>query len=245
MTDLGMFAPRRLWRLASSDALNIGRDPMLVIAAVMSLLPALLIAVFRGQIDAAAQSAFDITGFSRYLVPPALAIPAALVGWVTGFLMLEDRDEGTLLALDVTPMGKSGFILYRVGITAALAIAITLYAWPLLLPGANLLVVAVIVGLVSLNAIAFAIVLPAVARNKVEGLAVTKLTNLLALAPLLAAIPSPLRYVGGVLPPYWIGELLGLTDVAPIPPWLAALLGLAVNLVAVVALMRLFGRKAG
>jgi fluoroquinolone transport system permease protein len=245
MTALGLFAPRRLWRLASSDALNIARDPILVMAAVMSLLPALLLAVFRDEIDAAALSAFDVTEFSRYIVPAALAIPAGLVGWVTGFLMLEDRDEGTLLALDVTPVGKSGFILYRVSITAALATAITLYAWPLILPGANILVVACLAALVALNAIGFAVVLPAVARNKVEGLAVTKITNLLALAPLLAAIPSPLRYVGGILPTYWIGELLGLTDVAQIPPWLAAILGLAVSLVAVVALLRLFDRKAG
>ena len=59
-----------------------------------------------------------------------------LIGWVTGFLLLEDRDEGTLLALDVTPVGKSGFLLYRVGVTATLAVALTLYAWPLVIPEA-------------------------------------------------------------------------------------------------------------
>ncbi len=37
-----------------------------------------------------------------------------LIGWVTGFLLLEDRDDGPLLAVDVTPIGKCGFLAYRV-----------------------------------------------------------------------------------------------------------------------------------
>lgn len=245
MTALGLLAPHRFWRLASSDALNIARDPILIVAALMSLLPALVLAIFKAQMDAAALSAFGVVELSRYIVPVALALPAGLIGWITGFLMLEDRDEGTLLALDVTPAGKSGFLFYRVSITAALAIAITLYAWPLILPGAGVSVVVCVAFLVALNAIGFAVVLPAIARNKVEGLAVTKVTNLLALAPLLAAIPSPLRYVAGALPTYWIGEVLSLTDITPPPLWLSAVLGLTVAATAVVGLLRLLESRVG
>jgi hypothetical protein len=245
MTPLGLLALHRLWRLVGSDAMNIARDPILAAAAVMSLLPALVLWLFKGQMDAAALSAFGVAELSRYIVPVALALPAGLIGWVTGFLMLEDRDEGTLLALDVTPAGKVGFLIYRVTITAALAIAITLYAWPLILPGVSIFVVACLALLVALNAIGFAVVLPAVARNKVEGLAVTKVTNLLSLAALLAAIPSPLRYLGGVLPTYWIGELLRLTEVAAMPVWLSAALSLVVGTVAVAILFRLLGKETG
>lgn len=126
-----------------------------------------------------------------------------------------------------------------------LAIAITLYAWPLILPGAGLLALACVALLVALNAIAFAVVLPAIARNKVEGLAVTKVTNLLALAPMLAAIPSPLRYVAGVLPTYWIGEVLRLTEVAPPPAWLPGLFGLTTAAIAIALLLRLLERRVG
>jgi hypothetical protein len=35
--------------------------------------------------------------------------------------MLEDRDDGALLALDVTPPGKAGFLAYRVTVTAGVA----------------------------------------------------------------------------------------------------------------------------
>ncbi|MBL8126276.1 MAG: hypothetical protein JNM64_01485, partial [Chloroflexia bacterium] len=146
---------------------------------------------------------------------------------------------------DVTPVGKAGFLAYRVGITALIAAAITLYAWPLILPSVAAPIVAVIAVLVAASSVGFAVVLPAIARNKVEGLAVTKLTNLLSVAPLLAAIPSPLRFLAAPLPPFWIGELLGLTTVAALPFWLAALAGAAVHALAVLLLFRLFARRAG
>lgn len=245
MSALGLFAPHRLWRLVAGDAMNIGRDPMLLFATGMSLAPALALYLSRGALDAAALSTFGIAELSRFIVPVVLLMPAVLIGWVTGFLLLEDRDEGTLLALDVTPVGKSGFLLYRVSITAALAIAVTLYAWPLILPAASPLLAAALAVLVAANAIAFTVALPAFARNKVEGLALTKLTNLFAIVPLLAAIPSPLRYIGGAFPSYWVGELLRLTEVAPSPSWLATLLGLIASAAAVTGLFRLLQSRAG
>lgn len=245
MNTLSVFAPRRLARLLAGDAMNVTRDPMLLFAVVLSVVPPLALYFGQPAMDAAAQSAFGIVALSRYFVPLVLMLPAVLIGWVTGFLLLEDRDEGTLLALDVTPIGKSGFLAYRVTVTALLAIALTLYAWPLVLPDASLGIALTLAALVALNAVAAAVILPAIARNKVEGLALTKLTNLLAIVPLLAAIPSPWRYIGGVLPPYWIGELLPLTTVAPLPASLTIALGLALNGLAVLALFRWLGRKAG
>lgn len=245
MTVLSLFAPRRTFRLIASDAMNIARDPMLLFAAGMSLLPALALALGKVPMDAAALATFGVAEISRFVVPIALVLPATLIGWVTGFLLLEDRDEGTLVALDVTPVGKSGFLAYRASITSLLAVAITLYAWPLIMPDVGVATVLCLAALVALNAVGFAVVLPAIARNKVEGLAVTKLTNILAVAPLLAAIPSPLRYLAGVLPPFWIGELLGLTNVAAIPAVLTAALGLAVGTAAVAALFVLFARRVG
>jgi fluoroquinolone transport system permease protein len=245
MSALGLFAPRRLWRLVAGDAMNIARDPMLLFATAMSLTPALALSLTRDPLDAAALSTFGIADFSRYVVPFALLIPAILIGWVTGFLLLEDRDEGTLLALDITPVGKSGFLIYRVSITALLAVALTLYAWPLILPGASPILAAALSVLVGANAIAFTVALPAIARNKVEGLALTKLTNLFAVVPLLAAIPSPWRFLAAPIPSYWVGELLNLTDVAALPLWLAASLGLVVSAAALVGLFALFARRAG
>jgi hypothetical protein len=245
MNELSALAPRRFGRLLVSDALNVGRDPVLIAACVMSVIPAIALFLTRDAIDRAALDAFGIAAFSRYIVPVALLLPAFLVGWVTGFLLLEDRDERTLTALDVTPVGKGGFLLYRTTMTALITAAITLLGLVLIAPDAGLGAQLLILVMVPAEAVLAAVILPALARNKVEGLALTKLTNIMSVVPLLAIIPSPLRLLGGIVPSYWIGELLGLSGTTPLPFWLIAVATAAVHLAWGYALFRLFLSRAG
>lgn len=245
MSTLAVLAARRLVRLLSADASNVARDPMLMLAAGMSLLPAPLLALTRPMLDAAALSAFGVVGLSTLLVPIALVLPAALVGWVTGFLLLEDRDEGMLLALDTTPVGKSGFLAYRVGISAGITALIALYVCVLLAPGLDIARVVFLALLVAMEGAASAIILPAIARNKVEGLALTKLTNMVAVVPLIALIPSPFRYAAGIVPSYWVGELLGLSGGYALPMWLMSVVALLVHGTVLIFVFGLFKRRAG
>jgi len=245
MSVLGSLSPARFARLAASDAMNIARDPMLIFATVMSITPAIAFVLARDQMDAAASAAWGIAAISRFVAPVALVLPAFLIGWVTGFLLLEDRDEGVFAALDVTPVGKSGFLAYRASVTALITFALTLWACWLILPQGSAWLDLLIAVLVAAEAVIAAIILPAVARNKVEGLALTKLINIAAVAALIAAIPSPLRFLGGVVPTYWVGESLHLTDIAALPLWITAAIAVSVHAVAVVALLKLFARRAG
>ena len=245
MTALSLFAPRRFGRLIASDAMNIARDPMLLFAIVMSLLPAIAFHFGRAPMNAAALDAFGLENFSLYVAPVALLVPALLVGWVTGFLLLEDRDDGPLLAVDVTPVGKGGFLGYRVAVTALVTVAVTLYAAPLIIPEFGWGIAVLIAVLIASEAAMVAIVLPAIARNKVEGLALTKLINLASIVPLMAIIGSPLRFIAGVFPTFWIGELLDLSGQAALPLAIAAALAIAVHAAAVAGLFWLLGRRAG
>lgn len=245
MSALRLFAPMRLARLVATDAANVGRDPMLLVAVAMSLLPPIALHFARDTMDSAVLAAFGIAGLSQYVLALALLLPAVLIGWVTGFLLLEERDEGTLLALDVTPVGKSGFLAYRVSVATALTTALTLYAWPLVMAGYSPLTVLAAAILVGADTIVFAAILPAIARNKVEGLALTKLSNLLMLVPLAAAIPSPWRFVAGIFPTYWIGEVLGLNSGKSLPLWLSLLFGCATAALAISVALRMLAQKAG
>jgi fluoroquinolone transport system permease protein len=245
MSALSVFIPRRFGRLMVSDAMNISRDPILPAAVVLAIVPSLALWLTRDAIDEAALSAFGVEGFARYLAPVALLIPAYLIGWVTGFLLLEDRDDGTLLAVDVTPIGKSGFLAYRVTITVLVTICITLPATRLVIPEHGWAVALVVTFLVAVNAVLAAAILPAVARNKVEGLALTKLTNIASFVPLLAVIPSPWRYLAGFIPSYWIGELLRLSSNYALPLPAIVVLALATHAAAAVAVFWLLGRRAG
>ncbi|MBI4920777.1 MAG: hypothetical protein HY834_03440 [Devosia nanyangense] len=245
MSTLAVFAPRRFLRLLAGDALNVSRDPMLLFAIAMSLAPAAALYFGKPAIDAAALSAFGVASLSAYLVPVALLIPASLVGWVSGFLLLEDRDEGTLLAIDVTPVGKSGFLAYRVGITALVSLAITAYAWPLIAPHVATGTMVLLSLLIAADAVASAVVLPAIARNKVEGLALTKLTNIVSIAPLIAFLPTPFRYFAGVVPTYWIGELLLPVSSPALPFAVTATLAIVLHIATVAGLFTLLRRRAG
>jgi fluoroquinolone transport system permease protein len=235
--------PRRFLRLLRVDAMNVSRDPILLIAIVMAVVSAIVFAVARGPVDAAALAAFGIDPFSRYAAPVFLVLPAILIGWVTGFLLLEDRDDGVLLAVDVTPVGKLGFIAYRVTVTALIGAAVTLVAMPLIVPQIAVIPALLLVVAVAAEAVMAAVILPAIARNKVEGIALSKLTNIAAVIPLLAIIPSPWRLLGGIVPTYWIGELL--VGPASTPLWLIAAAIVVTHAGWIAVLLWLMDRRVG
>ncbi|MBO6717984.1 MAG: hypothetical protein JJ913_08520 [Rhizobiaceae bacterium] len=245
MSVLSVFAPRRFGRLFLSDAMNVSRDPTLMFGTVLSIVPAIAFHFGAEAMDRAALAAFDIEALSRYVAAVAICLPAFIIGWVTGFLFLEDRDEGPLLALDTTPTGKSGFMAYRISVTVLLAVGVTLVGAPIMIPEADWPLAVLISALVAMQAVASALVLPALARNKVEGLAITKLVNIASAGALLAAIPSPLRYLGGFVPTFWVGELLGLSSSPHLPMIVIALLAFTVHIAAAVVLYRFANRQAG
>lgn len=237
--SLRLLRPSSVLRLVASDAMSVSREPMLVLAMAMSILPAVAFALTRSAMDVAALSAFGTVEISRYVAPVVLVLPATLVGWVTGFLVLEDRDDGVLLAVDVTPLGKMGFLTYRAAVTALLAGLVTGVALPLVLPAIDVRDGAVIVLWVAAEAVLASAILPAIARNKVEGLALTKLTNIAAVVPLVAFIPPPWRFLAAPIPTFWVGEVLN----APSLP--TVLVGTVVHALAIAWAFVMVSRKVG
>lgn len=207
MSTLSVFKPRRLSALFRADVYNIIRDPIMAMILVLVMALPTAIWVWRVELDTYALAAFDIANISVYVSSFVLLLTAVLMGWLTGMLLLEDRDDGPLLALEITPIGKNGFLLYRAGITALFAFLATLVIGQLLLdqPFGLQLFLAV---LIALEAVMITFALLAMASNKVEGLALSKVLNIAALIPLMALIPSDLRYFAALIPSYWIGELL-------------------------------------
>jgi fluoroquinolone transport system permease protein len=239
-----VFAPRRMATLLAADGMNVSRDPMLVAACIMSLLPFIGLWLGADALDRAGASA-GIEGLSFYFVPFALLLPGFLIGWVTGFLLIEDRDDGPLLALDVTPVGKEGFLTYRLAVSGALVAVITAIALQLLPVSATIWLKLLVLVTIPLDAALSAIVLLALSRNKVEGLALTKLINLAAFIPFAAVIPSPFRLAAGIVPTYWLGELLGLAGSSALPPWLALAFLVATHAAAAMLVLTLLRRRAG
>ncbi len=237
--------PARLAHMFGADRRNVSRDPILLFAVVLSIVPNVIVILWHDQINQAVLDNFGLANVIAYAMPMILCLPAFLIGWVTGFLFLDDRDDGTLLSVDVTPVGKQGFIAYRAGATIAITFFITLVTAEFLLSDQPPALRALIAVLVGIEAVAAAFVLPALARNKVEGLALTKLTNIAAIVPLAAIIPSPFRYVAGVIPTFWIGEMLGVSGEAYLPMPLIVTLAIATHVGAAVLFYRLIAKRMG
>lgn len=234
--------PTEIVSLIRADALNIARDPIMVIGALFSIVPGIILYFASDAIDQAALDAFGLNEVSRLIASVALVLPGAMLGWVAGFLLLEDRDENVLLALDVTPIGKTGFIAYRLATCFAATLVVVLATALLALPEFPPLLLLPIALIAAGHGVTVALFLLAFAANKVEGLALTKLVNILMLAPLIALIPGPARFIGGLLPPYWIGELLAFSS-APLMPALAFPLGLLTLVLTTRLLTYRIGRK--
>ena len=128
-----------------------------------------------------------------------------LTGMVVGFLLLDQKDDGTLTALRVTPLTRAGYLAYRLAMPMVVSVVMTLAVFPL----AGL----VRVGLVPLLLMAlgsaplaplFALLLGAFAGNKVEGFALAKASGVLFIPPVLAYfVDPPWQWAFGLMPTYW------------------------------------------
>lgn len=190
-----MLTLRSLRALGALDADSLLADPMLrlmalvplgVALAVRLLLPVVIVRL--GEL-AATDLGWLQAPLSGYVV---VAMAPLLAGVVVGFLLLDQRDDRTLLALRVTPLPIGAYIAYRLAAPALAAFAVTLAAVVLagglgLTPGSALLAALAAAPLAPTASLALA----AFARNKVEGLALVKAASVFLAAPLAALFLSP------------------------------------------------------
>ena len=193
--------------LVYADSRSLCRDPLL---GWVLLLPLGLAVLFRilspragGELLTA--TGFDLAPYYPLIMGGYLMTTPGIVGMVTGFLLLDERDARTLMALRVTPLSMRRYLAYRVTLPLLLGTAATLVGYPLIgitpLPLTSLLAIAAVA---ALSAPLLALVLATAAPNKVAGFAMVKVLNGVNLLPVVAFfLPLPLQYVAGVLPPYW------------------------------------------
>jgi fluoroquinolone transport system permease protein len=198
-------------KIIKYDFLQIGRDPMLIMSvAVPAILWLLLEFVFPLTANLAMrQWGIDI---QEYFMPVSvffMVLIPMMLGMVYGFILLDERDGGMIMAISVTPLGKNGYILLRMGLPVAYSFVcimlfyILLGTSPQLTFGQHALLSLVL----SLNAPIMLLFLGAFAGNKVEGLAISKGFGLLLIAvPIGYFAPAPYHWLGAYSPLFWIGK---------------------------------------
>ncbi len=194
--------------LVWTDMKNVSRDSFLILIYGILLLIAIL---FRFGIPMVAELVkpwVDLTEHYTFIMSFLAFLTPGFVGMVMGFILLDERDEDILSYMAVTPLSKSGYLFYR--IVSQMIISFLLMYVILFI--AHLTPVPVIrlipVGLMaSLEAPIMALFLAAFANNKVEGLAVYKLTSIIFLAPFVGYfVKSNWAFLAGILPPFWVSK---------------------------------------
>lgn len=168
----------------------------------------------------------------------ALVTPYMLC-FASAMMMLTEYDENMANYLAVTPVGKRGYVLSRLAFPAVIAfvVSISLMRWFSLTAWlfGMILLTCMLTCLVS---IAVALLLFALSHNRVEGMAMAKLSGLLMLGLFVPFfLLSDAQYLFSPLPSFWIAKFCIGQDMAFLIPALLS------SLIWILLLYRKFNRK--
>lgn len=239
----------RFWTVfVRNDLRNISRDSLLLYVLT---LPWLIPVIFRLGIPPLARwlerdLQFVLQPYLPLILSFSILLQVPLIfGVVFGFLLLDEKDEGVLAAVQVTPLSLNGYLRHRLLLVGLLALvyvvlmlpATGLVSWVLLFRLLPLVLLASILGIWS------TLFIPVVANNKVEGFALMKAMGLLMLGPLTAFfVQGPWQLLLGIVPSYWLAKSYWLISDGQ-QAWLYILAGAAYLKLLVFLFFRRFRRK--
>ncbi len=239
----------RFWTVfIRNDLRNISRDSLLIYVLA---LPWLIPVVFRLGFPPLVMWLESSYRFNLQLYYPLILSFAVLLqvplifGIVFGFLLLDEKDDGILAAIQVSPLSMDGYLRHRLLLTGLLSVlyvvimlpATRMVSWALLF---NLLPIILLAGLLGVGGTLFIAV---VANNKVEAFALMKAMGMLMLGPLAAYfVEGRWQLLLGVVPSYWLAKAYWLISAGE-SAWLYILVGLAYLLLIIYLLLQRFRRK--
>ncbi len=205
-------AKRRLPRIPAilsipaADLRIILRDRMLAIIPFVPFLAAVGLRFIFPFAVRLLRPVIDLAPYSPFLGGFFLLIGASMSGFLAGFLFLDEYEEGILESMGTTTRGALRHAAARLLAASVLAFTTGLAAFPLLgLPSPSMPVLAAAALQASLCVAPIALMILAFARNKVEGLTISKLAGFVLLAPLLPAfVADPWGLLAGIFPTWWV-----------------------------------------
>ena len=128
--------------------------------------------------------------------------------FISAMVSLEEADEKTAVYLFITPLGKTGYLSARFGIPAVTAFLITIILFPVFkLTIFSPIAILLFAASGTLQGMIVALLVLTLSSNKLEGMAVTKLSTLSILGAVIPFfIKDNIQYVSFLLPSFWIGK---------------------------------------
>ncbi|RSK26245.1 hypothetical protein EJF36_04895 [Bacillus sp. HMF5848] len=198
---------RRMFALAGSDIRQIQKDPILVVAILLPVLFAVLIR-FALPVLTEKLNDFNLLDLSNHydlIIGIGLLITPIMMGFLIGFIVLDERDEELLMFFSITPLTKTGYVYYR--LISPILLTFVLSFVFMYVQGIVSFEVITFLPIAVLNALGsslFTMAMVMFASNKVEGLALSKVLNLTLVVPIIPYIfKNPVMLLFGIVPTYW------------------------------------------
>lgn len=210
------------------EARTIIRDPfqllMLFFPFLMLALSTLAFPAIIRSIGAGNEAAAKVT--MLILLVMIMSFGTLITGAMGSFLLLEQKDEKTINTIAVTPIGVSGYLMFKLiylYILSTASIMIVMFGTAYFaketysVGGVSLFEniktwqFVVYAFVAALFAPTLALLQASLAKNKVEGFALMKGTGIVALLPMLIILDSfkgGLQYVLGIFPNFWSAKAM-------------------------------------
>ena len=230
--------------LGPIDARSIARDSLL---RWLIGTPIVLALVFRWGFPAlnawlGRRYGFDLVPYYPLLVSFLVLMIPTLMGSVFGFLLLDQKDDRTLTALQVTPLTVEGYLAYRILVPMVVSVPVMMASIAI----ADLVTMGVVAAFAAAvqaapTAPLYALFVAAFASNKVQGFALMKGVGVLTWPPVIAwFIVSPWQVAFGIDPLYWPLKVFWMLEAGEPGAWLYFLAGLAYQSLLIAILLRRF-----
>ncbi len=233
--------------LLKGDLKNIARDKMLLF---ILLAPFLMGIVFKYVISFLEvillnEFSFHLSSYYFLLFIFIIILIPMVSGILAAFLILEDRDQGILAYLSITPLSKNGYLLYRLLISFIISFISVIFAYYILqIIQVKVLFLLAVLMMTALGGPLLVLLITAYADNKVEGFAFAKGAGVLYLLPFTAYfIDSILRYLFAIFPSFWVYKSFQAIDNDSTIYLLYILFGLLVHLFFISFLLKKFKNR--
>ena len=231
---------RALRVLAPNDLRLIWRDSFLLLILVVLPLACLGFRWLVPAITAEVSQWVALEDYYGLILAYMVGQQPVLLGFVAGILFIEERDEGTLLALQATPLSLRSFLGYRLLAAMGISIVLTCVSVPfaglVTISFLELFASAALASLaVPLVALGYAIYL----QNKVQAVTAGKLVQGWAGLPaLLYFAPTPWQWIGSLLTPVYFPMRFFWSAADGSAEWWLIVPGLALQGAAIAWLLR-------
>jgi len=190
-----------------SDIRNTRRDPTLLL---IFWVPILILCVIRFGLPVIASYLPVVGNYYKEFTILFSLLNTIFPGFILAFIILDEKDNGLISVIKITPVSLSGFLVARTFFMIIFGAFGSLIL--LLFNGLYIFTTFEIIGICLLSALnvpLFILLISSLAKNKVEGLTLLKVANIFLFVPMLILfVESPYENILGIFPAFWVFKFI-------------------------------------